>query len=133
MPKPLRYAADHGAWLLGAGAAAGLCLALFNYFWPSTGIHGTPGALLVVVSTALVLGASLLMALVRPKGLALRVFLNVSTLLGVTGTGVAAYFLEAYVLVAFMAVGLVGWFWHIVFGPPEPGLRRAAPAHSGAL
>lgn len=133
MERAFRYAADRGAWLLAASAAAGLCLSLFNYFWPSTGIRGTPGALLVVVSTALVLGASLLMALVRPKGLALRVFLNVSTLLGVTGTGVAAYFLEAYVLVALMAVGLIGWFWHIVFGPPEPGLGRASPAHSGAL
>ena len=122
---------DHGAWLLAASAAAGLCLSLFSYLWPETGIDGTPGALLVVVSSALVLGAALLMALDRSKGAALRAFLNVSTVLGVIGTGVAAYFLEAYVLVAFMALGLVGWCWHMIFGPPERGRLAAAQAHSG--
>jgi hypothetical protein len=124
---------DRGAWLLAASAAAGLCVSLFDYFWPNTGIDGTPGALLVVVSSALVLGAALLMALHRSKALWLRAFLNVSTLLGVVGTGAAAYFLEADVLLAFMAVGLVGWCWHMILGPRERDRMPAAPAHSGAL
>jgi hypothetical protein len=124
---------DYGAWLLAASAAAGLCLSLFNYFWPGTGIDGTPGALLVVVSSALVLGAALLMALDRSKGLALRVFLNVSTVLGVIGTATAAYFLDTYVLIAFMALGLVGWLWHIVLGPPERGMVPAAQTQSGVV
>ena len=122
--------ADRGAWLLAAGAAAGLCLSLFNYLWPNTGIDGTPGALLVVVSTALVLGAALVMALFRSKPLWLRVFLVVSTLLGLIGTGIAAYFLDSYLLIAFMAIGLLGWFWHMLLGP---GPRAASPAPSGAI
>ncbi len=133
MPKSAHPSPDHGAWLLIASAAAGFCLSLFNYFWPKTGIDGTPGALLVVVSSALVLGAALVMALDHSKGPALRVFLDASTLLGVIGTGIAAYFLEAYVLVAFMALGLLGWFVHMIFGPSERATGSAARAHSGAV
>ena len=74
---------------------------------------------------------SLVMALDHSQGPALRVFLNVSTLLGVIGTGIAAYFLEAYVLVAFMALGVLGWFVHMIFGPSERGTGSAARAIRG--
>ena len=133
MARSAHRFANRGAWLLAASAAAGLCLSLFNYFWPTTGIDGTPGALLVVVSTALVLAAALVMALYRSKPLWLRVVLNVSTLLGLIGTGLAAYFLEAYVLIGFMALGLLGWFWHMILGPREPGHLEALSASSGAI
>jgi hypothetical protein len=125
--------ADRGAWLLVTSAAAGLCLSLFAYFWPNTGIDGTPGALLVVVSTALLLAAALLMALYRAKPRWLHVVLGVSTLLDLIGTGLAAYFLEAYLLIAFMAIGLIGWLWHMILGPRERDRVAASPAHSGAL
>ena len=116
-----------------AGSAAGFCLSVANYFRPGNGIDHTPGALLVVISCALVLGASLLMALDPSKGPALRIFLNVSTCLGVIGTAIAAYFLEVYVLVAFMALGLIGWLAHMISGPPEASRPRVAQAHPEAV
>jgi hypothetical protein len=124
---------DYGVWVMIAGSAAGFCLSVVNYFWPGNGIDHTPGALLVVISCALVLGASLLMALGPSKGPALRIFLDVSTCLGVIGTALAAYFLEAYVLVAFMALGLIGWLAHMISGPPAASRPRLAQVHPGAV
>ncbi len=133
MANPIPHPADYGAWLLVASSAAGLCLAVVDDVLPGNGIDHTPGALLVVVSSALVLGASLLMALDRSKGLTLRIFLDVSTCLGVIGTGLAAYFLEAHWLIGLMALGLLGWLVHMISGPPEMGRLGAAQVHSGAV
>lgn len=118
-PTPLKSPAranDYGAWLLAAAALVGLCLSVF-YYLAGSGIHGTPGTVLVIVSTALLLGASLVMALYRSKGLALRIFLDVATVLDVLGTGLAAYMLDAYPLVALMVIGFIGWLIHMIAGP----------------
>jgi hypothetical protein len=94
---------------MAAAAAVGTALSVYDYLTRGTGIDHTPGALLVVVSSALILLASLVLALAPGAPRWLRVILEILLLLGVLGTAAAAYFLEAYVLIGLMAVALVGW------------------------
>ena len=110
MARSVHPPADPGAWLLAASAAAGFCLSLFDYFWHEAPASTARPARCSWWSRARSCsGPRCVMALDRSKGPALRVFLDVSTLLGVLGTGLAAYFLEAHVLIACMALGLLGW------------------------
>jgi len=96
-----------GLVLLTLASLAGLADAIFNYISADNGIHGTEGALVVVVSTALLLIASLLIF----GGLRgwLKGLFEVLLFLGVLGTGAAAYFLEAQILLVLMVIALVGW------------------------
>jgi glycerol-3-phosphate acyltransferase PlsY len=111
-----------GAWLIIATALIGLCISLYNYFIAGSGVDHTAGALLVVCSTALMLLAALAIALAElPAWLA--VLLAVAIALDIAGTGLAAYFLETDVLLAFMAVAAIGWIAHV--------LMRALGASSG--
>ncbi len=98
-----------GDFILAGGAAAGLCVALFNYFRPHNGIDGTWGALLVVASTALVFAASLILVLVRLRPSWRRASIIGAILLGLIGTVAAAYFLESIVLIVMMALAFLGW------------------------
>lgn len=116
-PSDYRYTAKYtaDAILVGA-AAAGVGVALFNYFQPNNGIDGSWGALLVVASSALVLSASLVLTMFA-KRVTPRMLLGGAIFLGLIGTAAAAYFLESAVLVAIMAVALVGWLVRISFAP----------------
>jgi hypothetical protein len=51
-------------------------------------------------------------------------------LIDIVATAIAAWFLELWVLVAFMAVALVGWLAHVAFGPG--GGARVSGAQTGA-
>jgi hypothetical protein len=119
-----------GKWVMVAGSATGLALSIFNFFSPGSGIHDSGGALLVIVSSALILAAALLMALDRAAPRWVRVMIEVLLFLGITGTGFAAYMLEADLLVALMALALIGWFIHRFAGPrkarPTTGLQPGA-------
>src|SRR5919205_648282 len=108
--------ASPGAWIMAAAAAPGTALSVYNYLTRGTGIDHTPGALLVVVSSALVLLASLVLALAPGAPRWLRVVLEILLLLGVLGTAAAAYFLEAYALLGLMALALVGWLVLVLSG-----------------
>ena len=102
-----------GVQLLLAAAAAGLALSIFNYFWTGNGIHGSGGALLVVISSlAMVLAAAALL-FVHGMSRSLRVTLLVLILLDILGTGLAAYMLEAYWLTVAMAAALAGMIIHV--------------------
>ena len=48
-----------GLWLLVTASGLAVALSLFDYFWAGNGIRGTPGALLVVISSALMLAAAI--------------------------------------------------------------------------
>lgn len=123
-----------GAGLIAIGSAAGLAISLYNYFmpvnlWdPDSSVTGTAGALLVVVSTAIILLAALVLAAgrnrsgrkaagldrgtdrgKRGKGRALRAFLVVGCLVGIVGSALAAYLLQSVPLFAAMAFCLIGW------------------------
>jgi hypothetical protein len=86
--------------------------AVFNYFWTGNGIHGTEGALLVVVSTLLmVIAAGLILARWVRGGL--RGLFEVLLLLDFLGTAAAAYLLEAWILVALVVLTFIVWIVHL--------------------
>jgi len=109
-----------GPWVMALASAAGLAVSVYDDLTPGTGIDHTWGALLVVVSSALIGLASLALALFGSMPRWLRGIVLVLLLLGILGTGCAAYFLEANVLLALMAVALLGWLYHM-FGA-RPGI-----------
>ena len=104
-----RSAAPAAALGLAALAVVGLAAAVYSYFTPATGIDGAPGTLLVIVSTLLLAGAALVIGLVAGLPRWGRVMLLVLCLLDVIGTGVAAYFLQAWVLLSAMVLAFVAW------------------------
>lgn len=113
-----------GAWLIVIGGAAGLGIAIYNYFSPTgflaplSNTAGTPGALLVIGSTALMLVAGLVL-LGRAHARFVILFFVVGVLLDVFGTGFAAMLLESPPLLAAMAVAGIGWLAWIVGRRPS--------------
>lgn len=92
---------------------------LFNYVWSGNGIHGTEGALLVVVSTFLMLAAAALIAGRWVHG-GLRSLFEVLIALDFTGTFFAAWLLEAWILVALVLVAALVWLVHMFRRSPRP-------------
>ena len=88
--------------------------ALFEYFNPGNGIHGSEGALLVVISTVLMVAAAALI-LFSVVGGELRTIFEILLVLDMVGTALAAYFLEAWILLALVVLAAVAWLVH-VFG-----------------
>lgn len=96
---------------------------LFNYFSPGNGIHGTEGALLVVVSTFLMtLGAALIAGGWVQGGW--RTLFEVLLALGFLGTAVAAWLLEAWVLFALVVLAAIAWLVHLARSAPRPAAIR---------
>jgi hypothetical protein len=120
LPAPQRHAGTH---ILLIAAAAALAIAIFNFFWSGNGIHGTAGAGLVVISSALMAAAVAALVFATRMGRGLRGTLLVLVALDIIGTGLAAYLLEADWLLAAMAVALVGWIAVLVSDRP---LRRSS-------
>lgn len=85
---------------------------LFNYFWVKNGIHGTEGALLVVVSSLLMAIAAGLIVNRWVQGWVRGLF-EVLICLDFIGTAVAAYFLEAWILLAVVILAFIGWLAHL--------------------
>ncbi|HEY7842196.1 MAG TPA: hypothetical protein VID30_00780 [Bradyrhizobium sp.] len=113
MPQILATARrDAGAHILLIAAAAALAISVFDFFWTGNGIHGTAGAGLVVISSALMVAAAALILaarMSRPQ----RGLLVVLVALDIVGTAFAAYLLEADLLLAAMAAAAVGWIVHL--------------------
>lgn len=105
-----------GAWIMALAALGGLAVSIANYFNRDSGIAGEPGTILVVVSTAILLIASVILARATHLGAFLRWFLVIGCLIDIFGTGFAAYLLESQALLWLMAAALVGWLLH-KFGP----------------
>jgi hypothetical protein len=103
---------DSRIWLIAIPAGIGLVLSLIAYLTPHGAVAHSWGAVLVVVATALLLVASLLLALAEMSHWFV-VLLEVLIILDIVGTGVAAYFLETYILLAFMVIALIGWIFHL--------------------
>ena len=115
-----------GDWLLIAASLASLTVAVLNDVTPGNGIAGSDGALLVAVSSALVLTAALILAFALPRRTWQRVTLEILLAVGITATGFAAYLLEANLHLGFIALAFVGWVAHL-FGPPRAA-DRSTPA-----
>jgi len=86
---------------------------LFNYFWTGNGIHGTEGALLVIVSTLLLAIAAGLIVNRWVRGW-LRCLFEVLIFLDFLGTALAAYFLEAWILLILIALAFIAWVIHMI-------------------
>lgn len=104
--------AGFGAGLVSLAAVLGTLVSVYNYVAPTSGISGTPGAMLVVVSTLILFAFGLIMA-ADPRSAALRSFVAASTFLGILGTAFAAYLLESQALTALMAACLLGWLIYL--------------------
>lgn len=121
---------DFPAWRTGGLPMQLVCLcgllalldSIFNYFWSGNGIHGTEGALLVVGSTLLMLIAAALIATDRVHGW-VRVVLEVLLVLDFVGTGLAAYLLEAWVLLVLDILAVAAWVVHAL----RPARREVTP------
>ena len=116
-----------GTWVIALSSILGAALSLYNYLTPGTGIDHTPGAMLVIISSVLILLASFTLLLDLQRWF--RGLLLILLLIGILGTGLAAYFLEASVLVALMVLALFGWFVRMLGGPSE-GRYSHSPAHA---
>ncbi|MCE7027080.1 hypothetical protein [Jiella avicenniae] len=106
-----------GAWLVVAASAIGAVVAAFDVVNVGNGIAFSFGAWLVFASSLLVMCAALILGLHLALSGAARGTLAVLLLLGILGTGVAAYFLTAWILLVAMGVALVGWLIHVVADP----------------
>ena len=82
--------------------------ALFEYFWTGNGIHGTEGELLVVISTLLMAVAAALIGLRVVHGW-LSTVLSILLVLDFIGTGLAAYLLEALILLGLDILAAIAW------------------------
>ena len=102
-----------------AAALAGTLVSLVNYFMPDNGIAGTPGALLVVASTALLVVTGLVLRRQGSRSGAPQRVLRAIALVLIAGTAWAAWLLEAPTLVAIMGVAALGWAMGM--------LRRSGP------
>lgn len=107
-----------GAWLIAVASIVGFIVSFIAYVTPHGPIAQSWGALVVLISTALMVVASLLIALAALPRWFLRL-LEVLIVLDVLGTGVCAYFLEAYLLLALMVVALLGCILHFVGDTPR--------------
>src|SRR5690348_1908939 len=111
------------AWILPLAALIGLGAAIFDYFYPDNGIHGTGGVLLVIVSTAVMLVLALLLVRWARAGFAHGLLLAL-LLIDIAGTALAAYLLEAWALLGAMALALIGWLVDL----PAQRTPRVVPA-----
>lgn len=120
--NPTVHEPKAGIVILLIAAAFGLAIASFDYVSHDSGIRGTPGALLVMISSVLmVLGAG---ALLLDPGMPrwLRGTLVILIALDILGTAFAAYMLEANWLLATMGLAFIGWIIHLATARPA---RRA--------
>ena len=105
-----------GIWVLGIATALGLIDAIFNYLWTGNGIHGSAGAGLVVIATALQLIATLLIYVGVLRG-RWRTLFEVLICLDLIGTAIAAFFLEAWILLVLTIIAAIGWLMHVIRRP----------------
>jgi hypothetical protein len=105
--------------LLAVAAAAGTALSIYAYF-NSESVNHTAGVLLVIATAAVMVIAALALAGLRFLPRWLRAIGLVLLLIDIVGTGLAAWFLELELLMAFMGVALLGWLLHLIVGSRKP-------------
>jgi hypothetical protein len=123
---------NSGAVILLVAAALALAIAIFNDVWSGNGIHGTAGALLVVISSALMFAAAAALVFAGGMGRRLRGTLLALIALDILGTALAAYMLEADWLIAAMGVAAIGWLVRLIFDQPPRPFQGNTLAQRGA-
>lgn len=100
--------------IVSAAAVAGVLVALVNYLTPDNGIARTPGALLVVASTALLLLVGVALRRQKSQEGAWRSAMLAMVAILIAGTAWASWLLEAPTLVALMALAATAWMLGLV-------------------
>ena len=100
---------DYGAWMIVIASIVALAVSIYNYNSADSGIAGTPGAMLVMVSSFLLLVRGLPARARHGWRRILRSLLAALCFLGILGTGLAGYLLESTTLAVAMALCMVGW------------------------
>lgn len=116
-PRPWRSDAPMSA--VAVLSLLALLDSIFNFVWSGNGIHGTQGALLVVISTFLMLLAAVLIAAAWVSG-GLRTLFEVLLVLDFVGTFFAAWLLEAWILLAVVVLAAIAWVVHLLRPSPRP-------------
>jgi hypothetical protein len=122
--------AEPGAWLMLIGSAGSLIASLIYYFWRGDGIAYTVGAGIVIGASAVMLIATLVMAIAVRRPWGLSAFLNIGTCVGVLGTGFAAWMLEANWVLGLMCLVGLGWLIHVIL---DPRAEPVAPSNQPHL
>lgn len=117
----------YGLLLLALAAIAGTALSIFNYY-VDIGISHTDGVLVVIATTVIMWIVALIMTRARSMWNWVRGVILLLLLVDILGTGIAGWFLESWVLMAFMAVALFGWAAHVAFGPGRVSRSPSGPA-----
>lgn len=110
-----------GTSLLCASGIVGAAVSIANYLSPDSGIAGTPGAILVIVSTVILVAFGLIMRAGMPRSRAGRIFVAAAALFDIAGTAFAGQLLNSEMLVVAMLVALVGWAFHLFEQRPTSG------------
>ena len=118
----------YGIWVIFVAALAALALSASGYFWTGNGIHGTGGALLVLISSALMTAAAIALLYSPAMPRWLRGTLLVLIAVDIVGTALAAYFLEAYWLDAAMLLAAVGFVMYFASSSSSAALPAGATA-----
>jgi len=113
MAAPSFLRSDTAMWGVSLLALLALIDSIFNYISTGNGIHGTEGALLVIVSTLLLAIAAGVVAAGWVRGW-VRIIVEILIVLDILGTAAAADLLEAWILLALIALAAVAWIVHLV-------------------
>ena len=113
----------HAAWALAAATGLGVLVSTAGYALRGSGIDHTLGALLVMVSTALLFGAALVLVRTPAAPAPLRWALFCAAALDVFGTSLAAFLLHAWLLLALMAIAFAAG---LAFAIPSDRRRQGS-------
>ncbi len=105
-----------GDWIVAIAAILGFVEAVLDYFF-DVGIGWSGGALLVLISTLLILVALVTFRVWAAMPRWFAVVLGILTVLDFVGTALAAYFLEADLLVLLMLIALIAWLFTAFIRP----------------
>ena len=107
-----------GAWLITLGSVIAGAICLYSYYSAAlhnpTGLQGTGGVILVAGAALLMFLASLVLGGKPVRGGFLQGFLVISIILDIIGSSVAGYFLESPIIMASMALCLIGWLRNVI-------------------
>lgn len=100
-----------GAGLIVIGGLIGAAVSAYYYFVPGANLDGEGGVMLVIISSLLMFAAGLVLP--RISGFVASL-LSILILLDTIGISICGYFLETPILLAAMALALVGWLMRVI-------------------
>ncbi len=100
-----------GTSLMVLAGVLGAAAAIYDFYNVSTGLDGTGGVELVIVSSLLMVFGALTVIMLG-QGFVAGTFVFL-LLLDVIGSGVAGYFLESPLIMAAMVLAALGWLLHM--------------------